>query len=295
MTAAHCICPQEKSYLIPDPHSQNHPTPHSKATCKRPYYRNHITPGFNEITIYGGYKDLDTLKSTQNAQNTFSIKYAFIKNLRSWLPPYNFAGEDDIGLLVSDRILFHRNKLKHTQPLDRPSIVPICLAAENADFSNEEVLGVGWGLVYKESPIRSNNQNPYFSSCMTNEVGPDKWGFEHCDMDWIKSEIKVNNVIKKESWSCNKKNYPDELEKDVTKCKNYFLEARRILDESQMIAMELVDKIHIYKHQDLNTPILTCYTEKHFNENGWCELERTSAGWGFCSPSCKEELLRVSK
>ena len=290
MTAAHCICP----WKLKSSDAGHHPV--AKSLCKKPYHRrNQIFPGFNDITIYGGHKNLDELKNSKNAENIFRTTHAFIKNGPSSSPPYQIDAKNDIGLLVSDKILFDKNIFMNLNDLDRPPIVPICLAAENADFSNEEVLGVGWGLVYKESPIRSNNQNPYFSSCMTNEVGPDKWGFEHCDMDWIKSEIKVNNVIKKESWSCNKKSYPDELEKDVTKCKNYFLEARRILDESQIIAMELVDKIHIYKHQDLNTPILTCYTEKYFNENGWCELERTSAGWGFCSPSCKEELLRVSK
>ena len=152
MIAAHCICPQEKSVLISDPHSQSNRRPHPKATCKRPYYRNQIVPGFNEITIYGGYKDVDQLKSTQNAENTFTIVYAFVKNPPSWFPPYNhgghFRGVDDIGILVSDRVLFDRDKLKNTQPLDRPSIVPICLASENTNFIDEKVLGVGWATSF---------------------------------------------------------------------------------------------------------------------------------------------------
>ena len=288
VTAAHCICPKKKEYSDAGPH------PHLKSLCKKPYYRrNQITPGYNDITIYGGDKNLDKLKNPKNAKNKFSTTYAFIKNGPSSSPPYQIDAKDDIGLLVSDKVLFDKNKLLNLHFLERPPIVPICLAAENADFNNEKVLGVGWGLVYKESPTRTNNQNPYFSSCMTNEVGPEKWGFEHCDMDWIKKKIKANKVLRKDSWSCDKKNYPDDVEKDISRCKDYFLEARRVLDESQIKAMELVDKIHIYKQQDLNTPILTCYKEKYFIENGWCELKRTSAGWGFCSPSCKDELLRV--
>ena len=288
MTAAHCICPQEKSSLLPDPHSQNYPTPHSKAICKRPYYRNQITPGFNEISIYGGNKDLDTLKSTQNAQNTFSIKYAFIKNLRSWFPPYNFAGEDDIGLLVTDRVLFDRNKLKHTQPLDRPSIVPICLAAENTNFISEKVFGVGWGVIYDESP--SAPEDPYYSSCMTNEVGPEKGRFEHCDMDWIK----------RKNWACEKNDYPDEIKKDLFKCRYYLLRAKSALDELQVTVMDKIDKIHIHYNIDkintknrLNEPFLTCYRERLFDENGWCVSMRSGKGWGFCSPSCGNNLMGV--
>ena len=71
------------------------------------------------------------------------------------------------------------------------AINPICLAAENSDYNHEKVVGVGWGLLYKESPVRTNNQDPIYSSCMSNEVGPDKWAFEPCDMNWLKKEIRV--------------------------------------------------------------------------------------------------------
>ena len=307
VTAAHCICPRKKKHSNDGIHFQY---PHSKSLCKEPYDRqNQITPGFNDITIYGGHKDLDLLNSLENKENTFSTVHAFIKNGPSLVPPYKIDSKDDIGLLVSDRALFDKNRLKNTQPLERPPIIPICLVAENADFSNEKMMGVGWGYVYDEAPTRTNNEDPYYSSCMTNEVGPKKYAFEPCDMNWIKKEIRVNNKIKKEAWACDKNNYPDEVQKVAAKCKYYFRKARKILDDKQIRVMENVDMIHIHGNidkidkqefnsglfNDLDTPILTCYKEKKFKENGWCKLRRSSRSWGFCSPSCDEDLLRVSK
>ena len=296
MTAAHCICPDaNKEHRTDDGiHFQY---PHPKSLCKKPYdRRNQITPGFNDITIYGGHKNLDELKDRQNTQNTFVTQYALIKNGPSSESPYQIESKDDIALLVSDRILFDKNILKNTQPLDTPPIIPICLAAEDTDLSNEKIMGVGWGLVYDESPTRTKNKDPYDSSCMTNEVGPEKWAFERCDMNWIKKEIRVNDKVEKKAWACDKTNYPGEVKKDVAKCGYYFLEAKRILDGKQIRALEKVEKIHIHENIDnidFNKPILTCYKERQFIKNGWCKLRHSSIKWGFCSPSCDEDLLRV--
>ena len=293
VTAAHCICPRNIKQT-------NDELPHPKSLCKKPYNsRNQITPGFNDVTIYGGHKNRVEVKKSKNAENIFKAVHAFIKGGPSSSYPL-IDTKEDIGLLVSDRAMFNADKLKLTQPLpfDRPPIIPICLAAENSDYNHEKVVGVGWGLLYKESPVRTNNQDPIYSSCMSNEVGPDKWAFEPCDMNWLKKEIRVQNVVKKRRWACDKNRYPDEVERDIVKCNNYFLHAKRILDKSQISVMEKIDKIYIHvkkinKPIDLNAPIITCYNKKQFTENGWCELQRSSVAWGFCSPSCDEDLLKV--
>ena len=294
MTAAHCICPDEhKKHKTDDGIHFQHP--HPKSLCKKPYdHRNQITPGVNDITIYGGHKNIDGFEDRENAEYRFSTEHAFIKNGPSSVPPYQIESKDDIGLLVSDRVLFDMNTLKNVEPLDTPPIIPICLAAEDTDFSNEKITGVGWGLVYDESPTRTSNQDPYYSSCMTNEVGPEKWAFEHCDMNWIKNEIRVTDKITKEAWSCDKTNYPDKIKKDVDKCRFYFLAAKTILDGTQIRVMENVDKIHIHENKiDFNNPFLTCYKERQFRENGWCKIRSSSFKWGFCSPSCDGNLLKV--
>ena len=54
---------------------------------------------------------------------------------------------------------------------DKPLILPICMPDKDANFNNQELLGVGWGWTYDESPIGEPNRDPYYSTCMTNEVG----------------------------------------------------------------------------------------------------------------------------
>ena len=79
-----------------------------------------------------------------------------------------------------------------------------------------------------------------------------------------------------------------------------FLQARSVLNELQIAVMDKIDKIHIHYNIDkinteneLNEPFLTCYRERLFDENGWCESIRSRGGWGFCSPSCGNNLMGV--
>ena len=211
MTAAHCICPLKNK----DPNEQ--PYPHTKALCK-PYDQNQITPEFNDIRIYGGHMSIDGLESDPNWDEIFDVQYAYILDdsinlsIQGWVPKY------DIGMLITELNLFDMEKLKETGPNERPPILPICLSAKNTNFNDEKIMGVGWGLIYEESPRNDPTKNPYYSSCMTNELGPTKWIFEHCDMQFIKN----NN------WACEKKKYPDTIKNDRDLCKRVFDEVRKI-------------------------------------------------------------------
>ena len=188
--------------------TDDQPVSHGKSLCK-PYHDNQITPMFNDINVYGGHKNKDVLQTSQYTDNSFLITYAFIKS-----DPIGdvFHGKDDVGLLIADKPLFHKDKLQNTKPLDRPPIVPICLAAKDANFNNEKIMGVGWGFQYEESPASDPTRDPYVSSCMTNEVGPEKWRFEACNMQFIKE----NN------WSCEKQKYPPNILGDIKLCNALF-------------------------------------------------------------------------
>ena len=277
MTAAHCICSRRRT------RTDTQPDPHPKSLCK-PYRENQITPNFNHINVYGGHKDVDILKSSQNAKKSFSIASAFIKN-----DPFGgilFLGKDDIGLLIANKPLFDKDKMKNTKSLDRPPIVPICLSPKDADLDNEKIMGVGWGSLYDETrPNEDPNEDPHVSSCMTNEVAPIDWRFEACNMQ----------IIKTNNWSCEKHEYPPETSNDIGLCKALFARLRRVLDQSQFEFMEKVDKMVIYHPNDPDRPFLTCYNEKLYKENGWCRVhgEIHVDAWGFCSPSCDENLMKV--
>ena len=56
---------------------------------------------------------------------------------------------------------------------------------KDTDFNNQELLGVGWGWTYDESPIGEPNRDPYYSTCMTNEIGNKEWRFQACNMKQI--------------------------------------------------------------------------------------------------------------
>ena len=275
-----------------DPNDQPHP--HIKALCK-PYDQNQITPGFNDIRIYGGHMSLDGLQNdVESLKDIFDVTYAYIldgsidlSKTEAWATKY------DIGMLITDINLFDKEKLKETDPNARPPMLPICLSAKGTNFNDEKIMGVGWGLIYEESPRNDPTKDPYYSSCMTNELGPTKWIFEHCDMQFIKN----NN------WACEKKKYPDAIKNDRALCKRLFDKARKIYGQTQIEIMDYVDKIHIYLQDDPDTPIkndrnpdLICYNEKHFQEIGWCKVHGYAAhseAWGFCSPSCDEKLIKV--
>ena len=274
LTAGHCTCALREK----DPNKQ--PQPHKNSLCK-PQDQNQITPSFNTVDVYGGHMNTDRLKSADNAENTFTISYAYIKDIDlSAVDPFR---KSDLAILISDKLLFDEEKLKDYGPLDRPSMLPICLAAKGTNFDNLKILGVGWGKMYDEIP----ENDPYYSSCMTDEVGPEKWRFEHCELQELNAD-----------GSCEKKSRPREVKENKEICEEAFHEATRLSEGTQIGSMDMVDKILIYS-EDPNEPQLICYNERNFREKGWCNVLNHVTGeygqWGFCSPSCKDDSRQVQR
>ena len=185
LTAAHCICELKKD----DPNDQ--PQPHLKALCKS-YDQNQITPGFNKITIYGGHMSVDDIETDEGLEYIFYIEYAYVIDGAIESSRDTFNSKHDIGMLMTETPLFDKEKLSDAEPLDRPLILPICLAAKDSNFNYAKMMGVGWGLIYDESPTADSTEDPFYSSCMTNEVGPDNWIFDHCDMQFINTFPLIN-------------------------------------------------------------------------------------------------------
>ena len=217
VTAGHCICS-----------SANDPISHKDAFCKpsRDAFllrNNQITKNINEIGVAGGHKDRIFLHGPLNEKNRFMIEKAFILD-----DPINddWIGTTDIGILIATRPLFDMEKLERsTGILDKPSIVPICLAAKDYNFDNHDVLGVGWGMTYDETPTGNLIRDPLYSSCMTNEVGKEKWRFKACDMKHLQNTetAKHKNLI----WSCEKDKLPPDITQEyLIRCTRYFIGKR---------------------------------------------------------------------
>lgn len=226
MTAAHCICDSRERT---DPKEEK--IPHKDSLCKMPS-SNQIRSGFNDIDIYGGHMDREILKSSENEQNSFKVTHAFAKVDGSG----KIDQMKDVGVLTTDMPLFDKHILTNASPLDKPVIVPICLAAKDANFAKETIYGVGWGLMYQESPSDPTNPTnaPHYSSCMTNEVGSELWRYQACNMQ----QIIENN------WSCEKRKSPPNMaDQERAKCRELFAEGRRIIDQSQIQFMDKVDKL----------------------------------------------------
>ena len=284
VTAGHCICNLRKRK------QDDEPDPHEKALCKPSEenifyskYKNQIRKGYNEIVVYGGDMDLDKMVQSKDLKYTFEIAKAYAKNRAT---NDRFDGKSDIGVLVSERSLFDREALTKAEPFDKPLIVPICLAAKGATFVGEQIRGVGWGLRYDESP--GEPEKPYVSSCMTNEVGPEKWRFHNCNMKKIIDD----------NYSCEKRDLPPNIQElDREKCKAWFRKTRDESDRSQIQFKDEVSKIHIYSTKEGNKLLQTCYDDRQFTENGWCivhnqDLNKDPEAWGFCSPSCDSDLMK---
>ena len=239
--------------------------------------------GKNEITVYGGSKDRTAVQSPLNYRNIHPAEAAFIMD-----DPQNdnFLATTDIGIVISQRPLFDPDQLKMSLLInDKPPILPICMAVKDLDFTNQDLHGVGWGLTYDESQEGKRPRNPYYSSCMTNELGKEEWRFKACNME----------QIQRLHWSCEKNTLPTDINTDFLRCRKYFEGARRIFHNPMFRKfMDRVNKIFVYEGSSRKK--LVCYNEREFTKRGWCEIQGHSSSkgaWGFCSPSCNQQLMKV--
>jgi len=209
----------------------------------------------------------------------------------------------DIGIASISDILpkfFDKDALsKDFRTLDREEIkssriVPICLAAENSDFSGKTLKGAGWGWEYQEKPENENNpRNPAYSSCMTTELSLKvEHRFKNCDMQ----KIQAND------WECRKDRAPDDY--PVNECRNYFNKAEWTDYRSKLLhrfrlTKKKFDKLFrrdiMYVPNGITT--INC-TRLDWTQwpHGWCELPGSTAAsfkWGICSSSCSKDLMKV--
>ena len=234
---------------------------------------------------------------SHNDDYKYPVQHAYVMDG----PKHAFSEGIDIGIieLQATKPFFDETALKTNLKLqDEASVLPICLAAENYEFVHSSIYSVGWGSRYDELPEENANtrRNALFSSCMTNEVGKEEWKFQACDMA----------QIRKLGWSCNNKQLPPDMtEAEVVQCDKYFSNAEKSLASTHIGAMKRVDKIYITKSNDEK---IVCYRKRYFSEIGWCHVAghygkasanahgwiKNKGAWGFCSPSCNENIMQVN-
>ena len=285
ITAGHCVCPTVLG----------NPGVHKDAICKPQGTElvNQIDPGNNKVSVYGGSSDRVVLGS--------SIEY-WAEKAYLMMSPKNgdFVGTFDIGIIFTYIPLFDKSSLRRLLPDDKPPILPICLGSQDLNFDKEKIYGVGWGKTYDQSPKNKDPGNPYYSSCMTNEVGDEDWRFQACNM----------KKIIKNRWSCEKKKFPPEYygrsalnPSDYSyyfvRCKKYWIGAKRMFENTDKSKIKFLDRVQkiLINEEDTGKEIV-CYNEKEFAKTGWCEVHGEDiayGAWGFCSPSCNQDLMRVRK
>ena len=260
--------------------------------CQEPS-KNQIVIGSNDISVFGGNKDLSVIKHPLELSYQWVFVEAYIMEGSS----NKRFDRQDIGIaklpILSTSILPDRNRffdkigLKDVNELSRAQIIPICLAALNRHLGTDEIVrGVGWGNVYEESPI-NRQRKPVYSSCMTNEAGPFQWRFQNCDI----------KDIRKRGWKCEKDKSPPTYNKgDREKCIQLFDLASIHKDKLESKQLKDVDVMYI-----TDDTIETCYQPALLQNRGWCKLQyqanKNVISWGICSPSCdvKEARVRTMK
>ena len=283
VTAGHCICPIWP--VDTDAHEGSLCRPSSTS-----FPINQIIRLTNNIEVYGGSNSIKNL----DLMSKFYVDRALLMDNIPNPKSFTFKGEYDVGVLIVDRPFFNREYMKSKlRPNDKQPMLPICLAKKGYDFNGQVVHGVGWGSRYSESkqkPQTLPQRQPFHSSCMTNEIGEEKWRFKACNMKQIEDL----------NWSCEKSKLPLDVMKNRDRCKKYFAKARQMLHKTDNNKfMQRVHKIFVNERKASTGKIdpkkkLVCYDELTFWAHGWCEVKgykQSMGAWGFCSPSCKSKYL----
>ena len=285
VTAGHCVCPTWPGYK----------NAHEDALCRpsrTSFPINQIIKLKNNIFVYGGSNNIKNLESMFEFKVNTALVMDNIVNPKS----FTWREKYDVGVLIVDGPLFNREYMKsRIGPNDKPPMLPICLAKKDYDFNGQVVHGVGWGLRYDESEKNSGptlpKRQPYHSSCMTNEIGEEKWRFKACNMKQIEDL----------NWSCEKDELPLDVIKNRDRCDKYLAEAKQILlkiAKSDINFITRVHKIFVNERKASTGEIdpkkkLVCYDKDYFRIHGWCKVKgyEPMGAWGFCSPSCDNDYL----
>ena len=297
VTAGHCVCGPD--FLD---------TTNVATRCLESS-ENQIQPGKNTIVIAGGSNsanELDDLSHDFIGTLKWNINAAYIMDDNIWTY--------DVGTLElkESETFFNKARLNMNTDIVYAKFVPICLGSsklsEKVDMSQTEFKGVGWGRQYEEKPSASYTQgvrdprDPVYSSCMTNEVSPESWRFQNCDMKRIRKRLS-NTVI----WSCEKLKPPPGYEDGQAKqCQDYFRDFKRKMMHGKSPTINLPDQVLddidvINIDSGPNSKIeKTCYDPEKLSQNGWCYLKdyqgykvEEKEAWGTCSSSCDSKLMRV--
>ena len=192
-------------------------------------------------------------------------------------------------------------------------ISAICLAALDADITQEEITTVGRGQRYSEYPIRDLTDASQArtidteTSCTTNQYGPKEHRFKSCDIKFLEDNNWKCKKIK-QSFFVDPKEYPRSY--DHLKCNAYFNSASMLMNpyvEPLVLFQENFDPEILEKPSPLQKESMlvkyievkskgiwtSCYREDLFENNGWCKTENhvTDHEWGFCDTAC--ELVSV--
>ena len=119
--------------------------------------KNQIQPGLNDISVAIGKTDVDLLDIFKKFK-TWKFEEAFIMD--------DDRRRHDIGILILPEFqyFFDKVRLKFHEMARRTSdIVPICLGQEGINIKDLDIIGVGWGIQYEESPDRNSGHSTYSS------------------------------------------------------------------------------------------------------------------------------------
>ena len=288
ITAAHCICTSKKD----DP-SRSFVYHCLEASI------NQIRDGKNIVFVAGG-SNLASELDSDTWSSSWSINNAYIKD--------DDPEKHDIGILELDskypHKFFNPSLLAFRIFQKKAKIVPICLGALNVDKridSSTEIIQLGWGFRYEESPRDPKKvRDPIYSSCMTSQASPIAWRFQNCDM----KKLQVLDQNGQSKWECIKNRPPPEYDpRQEQRCEDYFNEAENVedeLNEGKTLSetwLKDVDRINVnpgindkgvFMKQD------QCYNPKLLRTFGWCYLSdfkekrwKGGTAWGICSPSCQ--------
>jgi len=196
-------------------------------------------------------------------------------------------------------------------------IVPLCLAAENAQiptqYANRKdaiITFVGGGRQYNEVPDGTSSnwspgsRKPGFTSCTTSQLGNTNHDttvdtkVKSCKISFLKDNVVKNGwrgCRKCPRNGCSETDLPVGYEFD--KCTDYWVQAKKAVEKRNepetTERFEKINKIKISEKCGISEP--ECLKWDFFIKHGWCEVDGgTLDDWAICDHSCNHvEVLNL--